>query len=154
MASTGCGKTLANARILYSLTNPERGFRAIYAIGLRALTLQVGSQLQKDLHLNENELAVLVGGSGSRDLFEFYQKRAEEMGSSSSQKLVEEDSHVIYEGHIGSHPLLGRASHDSSIAKLLSAPMLVCTVDHMTPATESLRSGRQIAPMLRLMSSV
>jgi len=153
MASTGCGKTLANARILYSLANPERGLRAIYAIGLRALTLQVGGQLQKDLHLNKNELAVLVGGSGSRDLFKFYQKQAENTGSPSCQELVEEDSHVVYEGHIGSHSLLGYMSHDPNIAKLLSAPMLVCTVDHMTPATESLRSGRQIAPMLRLMSS-
>ena len=31
--------------------------------------------------------------------------------------------------------------------------MLACTVDHLTPATESLRGGRQIAPMLRLMTS-
>jgi len=77
MASTGCGKTLANVRILYSLEGEKRGLRAIYAIGLRTLTLQVGQALQKDLRLNENELAVLVGGSANRDLFEFYQKRAD-----------------------------------------------------------------------------
>lgn len=33
------------------------------------------------------------------------------------------------------------------------APLLTCTIDHLTPATESQRGGRQIAPMLRLMSS-
>jgi CRISPR-associated endonuclease/helicase Cas3 len=35
---------------------------------------------------------------------------------------------------------------------LISAPLLVCTIDHLTPATESQRGGRQIAPMLRLLS--
>jgi len=74
-------------------------------------------------------------------------------GSSSVQALIEEDSHVHYRGNIDRHPLLSRVSHDPNIEKLLSAPMLVCTVDHMVPATESLSAGRQIAPMLRLMSS-
>ncbi|MDD2846809.1 MAG: type I-F CRISPR-associated helicase Cas3, partial [Rhodoferax sp.] len=36
---------------------------------------------------------------------------------------------------------------------LLAAPLLVCTIDHLVPATESQRGGRQIAPMLPLMSS-
>jgi CRISPR-associated endonuclease/helicase Cas3 len=42
---------------------------------------------------------------------------------------------------------------DDRIRRLLSAPMLVCTVDHLMPSTEAQRAGRQIAPMLRLMSS-
>ena len=37
--------------------------------------------------------------------------------------------------------------------QLLAAPLLVCTIDHLVPATDSQRGGRQIAPMLRLMSS-
>jgi len=152
MASTGCGKTLANARILYALADPEQGLRATYALGLRTLTLQTGRSYRHDLHLDQDDLAILVGGSASRALFEFYQAQAENSGSSSIQALLEEDSHVRYEGHTSSHPLLARALHDPNIAKLLSAPMLVCTVDHMTPATEALRAGRQIAPMLRLMS--
>jgi CRISPR-associated endonuclease/helicase Cas3 len=69
------------------------------------------------------------------------------------QALIEEDSHVLYEGNVTDHPLLSRALANPEIRKLISAPMLVCTVDHLTPATESLRAGRQIAPMLRLMSS-
>jgi CRISPR-associated endonuclease/helicase Cas3 len=36
---------------------------------------------------------------------------------------------------------------------LLDAPILCCTIDHLIPATEGIRGGRQIAPMLRLMSS-
>jgi len=153
MASTGCGKTLANARILYALADPQKGLRATYALGLRTLTLQTGRSYRKDLHLGEDELAIRVGGSANRSLFEFYEQQAEALGSASVQDLIEEDSHVLYEGNATHHPLLSRALHDADIRNLLSAPMLVCTVDHMVPATESLRAGRQIAPMLRLMSA-
>ena len=153
MASTGCGKTLANARILYALADPQLGLRVSYALGLRTLTLQTGRSYRHDLHLNDDELAVLVGGSASRALFEHYEAKAEAGGSASVQALIEEDSHVLYEGNVADHPLLSRALVNPEIRKLISAPMLVCTVDHLAPATESLRAGRQIAPMLRLMSS-
>lgn len=153
MASTGCGKTLANARILYALANPRQGLRATYALGLRTLTLQTGRSYRSDLHLGEDELAIRVGGSASRTLFEYYEQKAEAHGSASVQDLIEEDSHVLYEGAVADHPLLSRALHDANIRNLLSAPLLVCTVDHMVPATEALRAGRQIAPMLRLMSA-
>lgn len=153
MASTGCGKTLANARILYALADQQLGLRMSYALGLRTLTLQTGRSYRHDLHLNDDELAVLVGGSASRALFEQYEANAEASGSASTQALIEEDSHVLYEGSEADHPLLSRALANPEIRKLISAPMLVCTVDHLAPATESLRAGRQIAPMLRLMST-
>ena len=153
MASTGCGKTLANARILYALADPRQGMRATYALGLRTLTLQTGRSYREDLHLGEDELAIKVGGAASRTLFKYYEKLAEESGSASIQELLEEDSAVFYEGHQADHPLLSTAMADRRIRSLLSAPVLVCTVDHLTPATESQRAGRQIAPMLRLMSS-
>lgn len=153
MASTGCGKTLANARILYALADPQLGLRASFALGLRTLTRQTGHVYRHDLHLGDDELAVLVGGSASRSLFEFYEQQAEAGGSASTQALLEEDSHVLYEGNVAEHPLLSRALANPDIRRLISAPMLVCTVDHLVPATESLRAGRQIAPMLRLMSS-
>lgn len=153
MASTGCGKTLGNARILYALADPQRGMRASYALGLRTLTLQTGRSYRRDLHLSEDELAVLVGGSASRALFEYYEEQATTTGSASAQSLIEEDSHVLYEGDVADHPLLSRALADPDIRRLVSAPMLVCTVDHLVPATESLRAGRQIAPMLRLLSA-
>ncbi len=153
MASTGCGKTLANARILYALADPQLGLRVSYALGLRTLTLQTGKSYRHDLNLGDDELAVLVGGAANRALFEYYEEKAEASGSASTQKLIEEDSHVLYEGNVGDHPLLSRALANPEIRKLVAAPMLVCTIDHLAPATESLRAGRQIAPMLRLMSS-
>lgn len=153
MASTGCGKTLANARILYALSDPQLGMRATYALGLRTLTLQTGRSYRQDLHLGEDELAIRVGGSANRQLFEYHEQRAEARGSASIQDLIEEDSHVFYDGQQSEHPLLVTTQADPRISSLLSAPLLVCTVDHLTPATEAQRAGRQIAPMLRLMSS-
>jgi len=155
MASTGCGKTLGNARIMNALADPVRGLRCAFAIGLRTLTLQTGRAFQKRLGLDEDALAILVGGSGSRELFEFYEEQAEARGAESGQDLLEEDSYVLYEGHSVEEsrlpPALALAA-SGNIAKLLTAPLLICTVDHLTPATESLRGGRQIAPMLRLLS--
>jgi len=153
MASTGCGKTLANARILYALADAARGMRATFALGLRTLTLQTGRSYREMLHLGDDELAIRVGGSASRALFEYYEAQAEMSGSASAQALIDEDSHVLYDGQYAEHPLLSRAMSDDRIRSLLSAPLLVCTIDHLVPATEAQRAGRQIAPMLRLMSS-
>ena len=152
MASTGCGKTLANARIMYALVDPERGMRCAFAMGLRTLTLQTGRAFRDLLGLGDDDLAIHVGGSATRALFEHYERQAEATGSASRQDLLDEDSHVTFEGNHDAHPLLRRVMHDSNVRRLLAAPLLVCTIDHLTPATESQRGGRQIAPMLRLMS--
>lgn len=152
MASTGCGKTLANARIMYALASAERGMRCAFAMGLRTLTLQTGRAFRDLLGLGDDDLAIRVGSSATRALFEHHERLAEATGSASSQKLLDENSHVVFEGNQDAHPLLRRVMHDPQVRSFLAAPLLVCTIDHLTPATESQRGGRQIAPMLRLMS--
>ncbi|NEX23058.1 type I-F CRISPR-associated helicase Cas3 [Thiorhodococcus mannitoliphagus] len=152
MASTCCGKTLANARIMYALAEPSQCMRCAFALGLRTLTLQTGKAFSDLLGLGDDDLAIRVGGSASRVLFEHHEAQAEATGSASRQALLDEDTHVLCEGQTDQHPLLRRALADPNVRKLLVAPLLVCTIDHLTPATESQRGGRQIAPMLRLMS--
>ncbi|MDH4482976.1 MAG: type I-F CRISPR-associated helicase Cas3f [Rhodoferax sp.] len=152
MASTGCGKTLANARVMYALADPALGMRCAFAMGLRTLTLQTGQAFSELLGLDEEDLAILVGGSANRALFEHFEALAEAKGSASGQALLDEDGHVLFEGRTDQHPLLQRAVADPNIRKLLLAPLLVCTIDHLMPATESQRGGRQIAPILRLLS--
>lgn len=152
MASTGCGKTLGNARIMNALADPGVGMRCAFAIGLRTLTLQTGRVFQRDLGLGDEQLAIKVGGAASRALFEYWEVRAEATGSASRQALLDEGGQVLFEGD-DRHPLLQRLTDDAQVRSLIAAPVLACTVDHLTPATESLRGGRQIAPMLRLMTS-
>ncbi|MEA2119703.1 type I-F CRISPR-associated helicase Cas3f [Halovibrio sp. HP20-50] len=153
MASTGCGKTLANGRIMYALADPDKGARFSIALGLRTLTLQTGQALRERLNLGEDELAVRVGGSANKALFAHYEQEAEASGSASKQALIEEDAHVVFDGNFDSHPVLRRLNDEPGTRALIAAPILVCTVDHLVPATESTRGGRQIVPMLRLMSS-
>ena len=153
MASTGCGKTLANARVMQALADPVKGMRCAFAMGLRTLTLQTGRAFRDLLHLGDDEVAIRSGGSASRALFQHYEALAESCGSASSQALLDEDGCVDFvEGTVETHPLLRQVLHDPQMRALLAAPLLVCTIDHLTPATESQRGGRQIAPMLRLMS--
>jgi CRISPR-associated endonuclease/helicase Cas3 len=153
MASTGRGKTLANAKIMYALANPEIGMRCAFAMGLRTLTMQTGKSFQNLLSLGEDELAIRVGDSASRQLFERSLEEAELTGSESTQELHDETSQVLFEDNTSSNPVMQKLFKDQKSKAILQAPILVCTIDHLTPATEADRGGRQIVPMLRLMTS-
>lgn len=151
MASTGCGKTMANGRILYGLAHPQQGARFCIALGLRTLTLQTGDSYRDRLRLGSEDMAVLVGGGAIRALHEH--QRAAEAGSESAAKLLPEHNWVHYEGSLEDGPLNRWLINSPDAQRLLAAPVLICTIDHLTPATEGIRGGHQIAPMLRLMTS-
>ncbi len=158
MASTGCGKTFANARIMYALADEKRGCRFSVALGLRTLTLQTGDAFRQILNLDEDDMAVLIGSAAIRKLHEDReeQKKNEDSfsGSESADPLVDTDYHVRYEGALADSAIkrwLKKAS--PKLNKMVSAPILVSTIDHLMPATEGTRGGRQIAPMLRLLTS-
>ena len=68
MASTGCGKTFANARIMYALADEQAGCRFSVALGLRTLTLQTGQALQSRLGLDDDTLAVVTGAAAVKEL--------------------------------------------------------------------------------------
>lgn len=155
MASTGCGKTLANGRIMYGLADPALGARFNIALGLRTLTLQTGEAYRSRLGLGEEDLAVLVGGGAIRDLFaKQWEESAQALsGAESSEDLLAENHYVHFEGSLEDGPLNRWLGSNRDALKLLNAPILTCTIDHLMPATEGIRGGRQIAPMLRLMSS-
>lgn len=155
MASTGRGKTLANGRILYALADPVRGARFTMALGLRTLTLQTGGVYREQLGLGPDDLAVLVGGGAVKQLYERNQEPAPEegRGRESAEALLSENSYVHYEGALQETLLGDWLVNTRGASALVQAPILCCTIDHLMPATEGVRGGRQIAPMLRLLSS-
>ncbi|MET1254834.1 type I-F CRISPR-associated helicase Cas3f [Aliikangiella maris] len=161
MASTGKGKTFANVRIMYALTKPEDGWRLSIALGLRTLTLQTGDALKERLMLSEEDIAVLIGSQTVKQLHERNNseqdnnERDEEKvpGSESADELTDETQHIFYDGAISDSPLKNWLEKQPKLNQLINAPILVSTIDHLMPATESARGGRQIAPMLRLMTS-
>lgn len=160
MASTGCGKTLANGRICYALSG-KGGARFTMALGLRTLTLQTGAAYREKLKLSREELAVLAGDQGVRELYGVTWGEDDPDGQNKNQIGDETGSEsedapfsgwVDYEGDAGG-PLDRWLKTTHGAAGLLNAPVLACTIDHLVPATEGVRGGRQIAPMLRLMTS-
>lgn len=153
MASTGCGKTLANGRILYGLADPQRGARFSIALGLRSLTLQTGQAYRDRLKLGDDDLAVVVGGIAIKEMFERANGPLDRSGSESAEQLLDDDSYVHYQGSLEEGALKNWLGKNSAAQRLLDAPILVSTVDHLIPATEGTRGGRQIAPMLRLMTA-
>ena len=157
MASTGCGKTFANARIMYALADEKRGCRFSVALGLRTLTLQTGDAFRQILDLDEDDMAVLVGSAAIRKLHEDReeQKKDEDnfSGSESADPLLDTDYHVRYEGALADNAIKHWLEASPRLNKMVSAPILVSTIDHLIPATEGTRGGRQIAPMLRLLTS-
>ena len=175
MASTGAGKTIANARIMYALADPRKGARFTIALGLRILTLQTGLSFRKDLKLAGDQLAILVGGSANKKLFELaydnktnditdiigeYKKNDEpadneskSFGSESSEDLLDEivDSDIDYQDYEALN--LDTVIASTKARDLIFAPIVTCTVDHIIQASECKRGGKYIAPMLRLLSS-
>lgn len=155
MASTGRGKTLANARIMYGLADEGAGCRFCVALGLRTLTLQTGDALRQRLTLEEDDLAVLIGSQAVQELHRLREQdeRREQQGSESAEALFGEHQYVSYDGSLDDGRLKQWVEPGGPMHRLLSAPVLVATIDHLMPATESLRGGHQIAPMLRLLTS-
>ncbi|HGG61132.1 MAG TPA: type I-F CRISPR-associated helicase Cas3 [Gammaproteobacteria bacterium] len=158
MASTGKGKTFANGRILYALADPKNGARFNIALGLRTLTLQTGDAYRKHLNLGSEDMAVLVGGGAIRELHAQQRQpddppKPADRGSESLENLLDDSNFVHYDGSLEDGPLSQWLKKSPDAQKLLAAPILVSTIDHLMPATESTRGGHQIAPMLRLLTS-
>ncbi|HGE8320583.1 type I-F CRISPR-associated helicase Cas3f [Serratia marcescens] len=150
MASTGCGKTFANARIMYALADEQEGCRFSIALGLRTLTLQTGDALRDRLHLQDDDLAVMIGSTAVQQL---HKTPVSDVGSVSAEALFAEHQYVRYDGSLDDGRLSRWLAQDSRLHKLISAPVLVSTIDYLIPATEGVRGGRQIAPMLRLLTA-
>ncbi len=155
MASTGCGKTFANAKVMRALSANGNSLRYILALGLRTLTLQTGDEYRERIGLRKSQLAVLIG---SRAVAELHNKAAsikeekteESFGSESKQALLAE--YIEYECEIPEEGLATVLTCDKD-KSFLYAPVLACTIDHLMAATETKRGGRYILPSLRLMSS-
>ncbi|WP_162599224.1 type I-F CRISPR-associated helicase Cas3f [Shewanella algidipiscicola] len=157
MASTGKGKTIANAKIMYGIGEQTGSKRFTVALGLRTLTLQTGREFKDSIGLNDEQLAIAVGGSAVMQLFENAQNQANAInenscGSESAEENLNDEIYTHYHGETV-HSLSKWTTHDKNIDKLLSAPVLVCTIDHLIAATEGTKGGRQTAAMLRLLSA-
>jgi CRISPR-associated endonuclease/helicase Cas3 len=147
MASTGKGKTFANAKIMQSLSANEESLRYILALGLRTLTLQTGDEYKLKIGLKDEELAVLIG---SKAIIDLHKQKIVTTGSESNDSLLENE--LIFNEDFPEQGL-DTVLKNSKDRQFLYAPVLTCTIDHIIQATEVKRGGRYILPTIRLMSS-
>ncbi|NOR71762.1 MAG: type I-F CRISPR-associated helicase Cas3 [Methylomarinum sp.] len=154
MASTGTGKTFANAKVIRALSPQMDSLRFILALGLRTLTLQTGDEYSQRIGLKNDELAVLIGSKAVLSLHHKNQQEKQEIvsisGSESEECLL--DNELYFETSIPDGDLKTVLKNEKD-RKFLYAPVLSCTIDHLMAATETKRGGRYILPSLRLMSS-
>lgn len=148
MASTGRGKTIGNARIMYALAG-EKGARLTIALGLRVLTLQTGQSFRKNLELSDSQLAILVGGLAQKQLFENNALSGSESDQTLLDGLVDSDDFA----DIVADLKLGTVLDAKNAQNLLICPVVTCTIDHLMQACEGSRGGRYIVPLLRLFGS-
>lgn len=163
MASTGQGKTIANAKIMQALSPDERSLRYILALGLRTLTLQTGDAYRQQLGLSEAELAVLIGSQAIQELHDQEKNdqtktnsEAQFNGSESEEDLLEGELKDTDFDPIPEADFMQALFPSKTAAKnraLLYKPVLVCTIDHIIGATETVKGGRYLLPSLRLLSS-
>jgi CRISPR-associated endonuclease/helicase Cas3 len=159
IASTGCGKTIANAKVMRALSEDGESLRFILALGLRTLTLQTGDEYREKIGLGKDELAVLIGSSVIKELHEKSKKEEkeenafEEIGSESLEELLSEN---LDDSDAPTADFLDAVIPKNNANKLkafLYKPVLACTIDHIMSATETTRGGKYILPCLRLLSS-
>lgn len=154
MASTGCGKTFANAKVMQSISKDGASLRYVLALGLRTLTLQTGDEYRERIELSHEDLAVLIGSKAIMELHTKQKKEGAEeknyFGSESLESLLDEE--VLYECDIPEDGMSTILTKERD-RKFLYAPVLVCTIDHLMGAVTTKKGGRYILPSLRMLSS-
>lgn len=155
MAGTGCGKTFANAKIMQAVSPDGKSLRYSLLLGLRSLTLQTGQEYRARIGMDAGDMAILVGAAAIKDLYTESGSWEDNSDTSCMNELL---PGVIYADFPQEDKFLQVlfASSRAAVGKnrdLLYAPVLVATIDHLMPAVESVRGGRHILPLLRMMSA-
>lgn len=162
MASTGTGKTFANAKIMQALSPDSKSLRFNLALGLRTLTLQTGDEYKDRLGLDDTQLTVKIGSSAVSQLHNL----DEQVNKIESQLIAggSESAEGFYDGYY-TNDFNGLSAKESklasifpeeqreSVVKALFPAVMVSTIDHLMGASETLKGGRFILPSLRLLSS-
>lgn len=151
MASTGSGKTIANAKILYALSSDE-SLRCSVLLGLRTLTMQTGREYRERFGLDEEDVSIIIGSKAFLELTQNINDIAD---------LDDEDSNLSHDlqiegveySSLQNDDRLNEIIRDESAGKMLYPPVLVCTIDQLIKASERTRGAHNIIPIFRVLSS-
>lgn len=156
IAGTGSGKTRMNLRAACIL-RPDNPRIAI-ALNLRSLTLQTGEALKQAMNLSDDELATIIGDRVSQQLFDSVksiqfidedENEAEPRFDASGQEAELPD----WLNDLFTRRYKGKQLIDHQAKTILSAPLLVSTIDYLIAAGEPQQQGHHVKALLRVMSS-
>lgn len=160
VSAPGSGKTLAAIRILKALSQGE--FRVTVGLGLKSLTFQTGTAYKEKIGFSEEDVAVLVGDKAARMIYDANRKDLQVPSTPSdiaapqagSESLIAEAENFSFEGDVyaprgawfsslqpPNRITSGGGIFSNKLARLIDAPILVCTVDHLAHVTGMLRPG-------------
>ncbi len=151
MASTGCGKTIANAKILHSLSDDE-SLRCSILLGLRTLTLQTGEEYRKRLGLDKEDLSIIVGSKAFVELSRLSATTDDDTDEDES-KPSDLGIDGVETNFFSDKLPLEEIISDSEALKMLYPPVLVSTIDQVIHASEDTTGAHNIIPILRILSS-
>lgn len=137
-AGTGSGKTIANALIASNISVDSR---FTYALGLRSLTLQTNNEFIKELGVEEKDLAMLIGDSLSKTLYDM-----------DNQDDESELNYFIVNNEYNFFDKKLECILKEKDKILVNHPLVVCTTDQIV-GTANMSRSRFISSTLRLMTS-
>lgn len=151
MASTGCGKTFANAKIMQAISPDENSLRYVAALGLRSLTLQTGDEYAQRIGIGKDELAVIIGSTAVMKLHK--EETDEDKDDIDYENLFDGDIDFVETEAVDFLNVIFNGRNAKKNKAFLYKPLLISTIDHIIGATEAIKGGHYILPFLRLMSS-
>lgn len=145
VAGTGTGKTRMNLRAAAALSRRPT-LRATTVLNLRTLTLQTGHAYETEAGIGKGELVCVIGDKSIRALHEQTiantDENPEELEFEASDNRVAGPDFL--KEYLQLHP---------TQAGLITAPILVSTVDFVIAAGEPHKQGHHAAALLRVMHS-
>jgi CRISPR-associated endonuclease/helicase Cas3 len=155
IAATGAGKTIMNMRAAAVLAG-DAPIAITTALGLRTLTLQTGDSYKQDLKMKDDEVAIIIGCTATRILYE-YEKDDEEAVHPVRGNNTESDEEDIIVDAIGFRreipSYLQGFKKAESYAPILTTPVLVSTIDYVISAGDLTKKSVHGLALLRLMHS-
>lgn len=156
LASTGTGKTFTNAKIMCAISGFKNA-RLTYTLGLRSLTIQTGNALKEKLLLKD-KIVIKIGSQAVAQIQQILHT-----SDDSAERLTGSDILEDYDKDILNYCTddiqynyaldVLKQSCASEHFKILSAPVMVSTIDYIIKASQEYRGGRHIISTLRLYTS-
>lgn len=157
-ASTGCGKTLANAKIMNAIKDGDINY--ILAVGLRTLTLQTAKMYVEKVGFDKKDVATVVGMKAFVDLhkkvlsednasLETISESSEYMSNYADDEICFFDE---YKRNAKAFNVAFAKKH-TKISDMLNKNIIVCTIDMLMQASECSHGGKHIVPELAILKN-